>query len=42
MIQTNLKEKYKIHKDPHYSALIKLDNFKLAFRELENKIISYI
>jgi hypothetical protein len=38
ILKRNLKEKYKIHKVPHYSALIKLDNFNLAFRELENKI----
>jgi hypothetical protein len=38
ILKRNLKDKYKIHKVPHYSSFIQLDTLRLAFTELENKI----
>jgi len=38
ILKRNLKDKYTIHKVPHYSAFIKLETLRLAFTDLENKI----
>ena len=38
ILKRNFKDKYKIYKVPHYSSFIKLDDLRLEFINLENKL----
>jgi hypothetical protein len=38
ILKRNFKDKYKIHKVPHYSSFIQLNTLRLAFTNLEHEI----